>query len=74
MRIWRDIIGRRRWERVMARFNEGKEDSPNAYTTSKNAPVGKVAQLRSVFDRSLSSRAAALDKLTRKIDLYHGIA
>jgi hypothetical protein len=33
-----------------------------------------VASLRGVFDRSISSRAAALQTLTNKIDSYHNIA
>jgi hypothetical protein len=74
MRIWRDILLTEGWLEVMRRFKEGdtKKDR-NAVTTSKAAPVGKVAQLRGVFDRSLSSRAAALETLTHKIEMYHDI-
>jgi hypothetical protein len=74
MRIWRDIISRRAWEGVVARFHQGyRDDVSNSHTTSKEAPVGKVAQLRAVFERSLSSRDAAIQKLTLRISSYHDI-
>jgi hypothetical protein len=68
MRIWRDIISRHAWNNsvMMGKGNTGT-------TMSSATPVGKVAQLRGVFDRSLSSRDAALQKMTQKIDAYHGI-
>lgn len=71
MRIWRDIISREGWLGVMQRFQDGRGE--NAITTSRESPVGKVAQLRAVFDRSLSSRDAALRTLTKKIESYHDI-
>ncbi|MDB6090368.1 MAG: protein IQM3-like [Gammaproteobacteria bacterium] len=75
MRIWRDIISRGAWLGIMQRFKKGDVDNDNnAFTTSKAAPVGKVAQLRGVFDRSLSSRSTALETLTNKIESYHDIA
>jgi hypothetical protein len=74
MRIWRDIISRGAWLGVMQRFNKGDVvNDNNAYTTAKESPVGKVAQLRGAFDRSLSSRTAALQALTKKIEAYHDI-
>jgi hypothetical protein len=76
MRIWRDIISRDAWLSIMTSFNiigPKNKDDHNATTTAKATPVGKVAQLRGVFDRSLSSRAAALKTLTNRIESYHDI-
>jgi hypothetical protein len=75
MRIWRDIISSPAWTQVVDRFRTGDTNRHNnAMTTSSAKPVGKVNQLRGAFDRSVSSRDAALDKLTNKIQYYHSIA
>lgn len=68
MRVWRDIISRSAWNQIVM-----KGVGNTGITSSSPKPVGKVAQLRGVFDRSLSSRDAALQKMTHKIESYHAI-
>ncbi len=65
MRIWRDIISRQAWNNVVLPKADG--------STARQSPVGAVANLRAVFERSLSSKDAALRRITMKIEAYHSI-